>query len=516
MMSAIWQILFERRRRPATVGPSSPESLPEKVSVLRRAWLSVTVFPPVVATVILDGIDAVTVETGEDGLVKIGPVAAGTYRLRVLSPGFVAFDTTIELLGGTQALPITLVPTIPRSRHALQGTLQISHESYTDDTGSVLPIFCHAGDLLSLFARDSAWALAELDDIATAGYAGVRTWTWLDGVYWERLGRVFSPTRYRPEDYEEIVRLFARSLRVRGVRWIVSQGDMLRFAPDRRGFMVRLAEILAEEGGTEVVCAVDGGNEAWQNGETDPGRLRAIVDAFRAVLPVPVWSLTSPPGEDPSELDEYAGTVYDVHGARHGRYYDWIRHAFSIAYEGKPACRLGIQSEPPGPGPLVSAVHPEAKRELDDEAMCVLAAMHLMARQATVFMSSPGVSVRERGEFRRQPGFTAVPRLAEWLPEELMRYERLFHGGEVFRGQRVCAAVEDVRCDHAMSHDGRFMVCIYGPPGAYRIPIERRCEATVHNPATGESIQRLSPSDTELVVEFARGRVVLGTLQEGV
>ena len=342
---------------------------------------------------------------------------------------------------------------------------------FADDRGSVLPVFCHAGDLLALYRQDQAWACAELDDIAAAGYYGVRTWTQLWGPYWEALGRVVGPWQV---GYWVAVEEFALALRARGLRWMVSQGGV---RADHPAFMRAMAAALLGAGGLEVVATVDGGNEAWQTGEPDAGRLREAVNAFRGVLTVPVWSLTSPPGEMQEELDRYSGSVCDIHGYRGGHVWDKVRHAFSVAYEQLPACRFGIQSEPPGPGGLVSVT--ENQHELDGHAMALLSAMHLMSRQATVFFSSPGVSCRSRGEFSRQPGFIEVPALVRRLRPDLMSYRTICHGGTAWKGKRVFVAEGNVRADHAIADNGDFMCLIYGPPGESRnVPRERACEFT--------------------------------------
>lgn len=396
----------------------------------------------------------------------------------------------------------------------LIGPLRIEAGAYADDAGPVLPVLCHAGDLLALYARDPAWACAEMDDIASAGYGGVRTWTWLDGPFWHgTIGRPIAPTF--TDDYWGLVTRFATELRTRGLHWLVSQGDMLRWAPDRPTFMRRLGGALRDAGGVEVVCGLDAGNEAWQNGESDVAQLREAVGVFRAELDVPIWSLTSPPGETRSELDAYSGSVYDVHGYRGGHVGDKIRHAFSIAYEETPRCRLGIQSESAGPGPLVTVT--EFKEELDAEAMVLLTGIHLLSRQMSVHFSSPGVSVQERGEFARQPGFRESPALAAVLPPDLMQYQTLSHGG---RSPRVLGAVGDgdrlIRADHAIHDDGRFVIVVYAAtPGDWtvRLPVERRCHLGIIHPVTQDvtSTAEYWPGDA-VEFRFRHGRVVVGRL----
>jgi hypothetical protein len=370
---------------------------------------------------------------------------------------------------------------------------------------------CHAGDLLALYSRDPAWAEAELDAIASAGYLGVRTWTELSGEWWDGLGRSIGPDQ---PGYLDAVRGFAAALRARGLRWLVSQGWRITLAT-----MTELAETLRDAGGLDVVLGVDGGNEAWHLPENTPEHLRLCVDAFRSVLDVPIWSLGSPPGEDRDELNRYSGSVYDVHGWRGGHVADKIRHAFGVAYEQRPACRLGIQSEPPGAwsaGSLVSIM--EHHEEMDAEAMALLTAMHLMSRQMSVYFSSPGVSCRERGEFARMPGFREAAAIASVLPTDLMQFQTLTHGGK--RGERVlCATGEGdylIRVDHAIHDDGRFMAIPYAAtPGDWVVglKVERGCELTVINPATRQAFGpvRYWPADM-LGLHFHHGRIVRGQL----
>jgi len=100
---------------------------------------------------------------------------------------------------------------------------------------------------------------------------------------------------------------------------------------------------------------------------------------------------------------------------------------------------LGIQSEPPRPGPLVSVT--ENQKELDDDGCLLVAAMHLMARQATVYFCSAGVSVRERGSSRGRPDSLAFPRAT--------------------------------RVDQVISGDGRVVAIAYSPDGPPALVPER-------------------------------------------
>ena len=358
----------------------------------------------------------------------------------------------------TEPVPDQPVPSPSR----LVGPLRIAADrsAAIDDTGPVLPVLCHLGDGLSRWTRDPGGVSALLDDIAAAGYDGVRTWTVLGGSsYWN--GREVGPM-YQ-SNYFDHVSAFAGALRQRGLRWLVSQGDAMRLlptTPERQAFMRALAERLD----LELVAGVDAGNELLWNGETDPAKMRAAVDAFRAVLPCAVWSLTSPGTEIKADLDRFAGSVFDEHTYRAGRYWDKVRHIFSIPYEQKPDARLGVGSEGPGYGDLVSAS--ENKAELGEAgAMLLLGGMSMLARQLWVFFSGPGVKSDAGQRLQDMPGFRETPQLRDWLFRDVMAFQTITHGGASKRGTRVFAVpgTDETRADGVIHNDGRWVWALYGP-----------------------------------------------------
>jgi len=182
--------------------------------------------------------------------------------------------------------------------------------------------------------------------------------------------------------------------------------------------------------------------------------------------PATLYTISSPPGEGAEELNAWSippADLFDVHGYRGGRWWDKVRHIFSIPYEGQPNKRLGWQGEPTGPGAAVSVT--ENKHELDDHTLAAMCAMSLMSRQAWCYMSGPGVLFDS--PIDAQPGFWTVPRMRDAVYKDVMGFSRLIHGGTRWANERVFEALGETRCDQALSDDGRFVAVIYGPTLTY-------------------------------------------------
>jgi DNA-directed RNA polymerase specialized sigma24 family protein len=268
---------------------------------------------------------------------------------------------------------------------------------------------------------------------------------------------VFTP------DYGGLLRDFLRDLEARQLRAVISQGGTGPVdIPDRHGFAQRPSDILDQTGTANVVAIIGGANESWQTGESDPNRLAQLVGWFKQRHPATLYTISSPPGETADELNAWSirpADLFDVHGYRGGRWWDKVRHIFSISYEGRPQKRLGWQGEPTGPGGAVSVT--ENKHELDDDTLAAMAEMSLMSRQAWCFMSGAGVLFDYPIDSER--GFWTVPRVRDALPRDIMGFSRLFHGGDRLASERIFAPSGETRCDHALSDDGRFVAVIYGP-----------------------------------------------------
>ena len=345
----------------------------------------------------------------------------------------------------------------------LVGRLRIDGRTFLDDTGPVLPIFCHFGEAFSRYTRDRDSVRRQLDVIAQAGYHGIRFWTVLSGSYWSgrEVYESFTP------DYWGQLRDFLRDIEARRLRAVISQGGTGPVdIPDRTGFAQRLSDVLDQTGTADVVAIIEGANESWQTGESDPNRLAQFVGWIKQRHPAALYTISSPPGEGADELNAWSippADLFDVHGYRGGHWWDKTRHIFSIPYEGQPTKRLGWQGEPTGPGAAVSVT--ENKHELDDDTLAAMCGMSLMSRQAWCFMSGPGVLFDS--PIDAQPGFWTVPRMRDALPRDVMGFSRLIHGGARWADDRVFAAEGETRCDHALADDGRFVAVIYGPSLTY-------------------------------------------------
>lgn len=405
-----------------------------------------------------------------------------------------------------------------RASEPLAGRLRIEGTAFRDDRGPVLPLYAHAGDLFSLFVRDPSRAAEELDAVARAGYHGVRVWAVLgchptracpemddrrERPFW--FGREVGPG-LTPDYYTQVDRFFA-ALTARRLRAVWSLGDV-GLITDRRDFMSRMAGLDARH---QVIDWIDCGNEAWQTGEPDPARLAECVGYYAAAGGRALKTLTAAPSEELVDIDRYSiapADAFNTHSWRNGHSWDKRRHIASLTRgdRANPRLPLGINSEPPGGGALVSAI--ANGDELDDEAVALLAVASLTARQAFVWFSGEGVQIHQG--LAAAPGYGSVPRAVALLPADVMRFERRHHSGETSRDFRVLEAAGDVRIDGALDADGRFAYTIDGPPGSYSLRVARPFEARLCHPATGVCETVAREAGQVLDVSFVRGRILVG------
>lgn len=501
--SALFALIFGKPKPPA---PPTP---------VPRATIAVVVTsangqPIVGATFRLN--EQLRTATDGNGYAAI-EVNQGEVHYAVEHDQYVAVHNKVLLTQNTQLsvsmTPLRQAPSYPR----LQGQLRVESNRFVDDTGSVLPLFAHAGDLFALYVRDANRATAEIRKIADAGYQGFRVWTVLRGSYWETPDRDVTPTK--TPNYWQQWETFVRVVNDEGLKLVVSQGDLNAWTAslsERDAFAVKLAEV-EQQIGNGIYAFFDAGNETWQNGEPDPVKLARFVRAYRQAGGRAVVTLTSPPGEETHELNAFSiepAQCYDVHGYRDGHFYDKIRHIFSIPYEGQPMRALGVQSEPAGSGELVSVT--SNKQELDHEAVAAMGVMSLLARQAWVWFSGEGVRIQAGLE--TEQGFVATPRIAAVLPKDVMTFNTLHHSGDSWRNVRIVdqGVSHEVRVDGAQAADGRCVYLFYGEPGTHQFRAAKNFTGTLYHPGTGEGEPFSKKKGETFSMSWNRARLFVGRL----
>jgi hypothetical protein len=280
--------------------------------------------------------------------------------------------------------------------------------------------------------------------------------------------------------------------------------------------MIRIAALDQEFG---VIDWIDCGNEAWHAERITPAVLAECVAFYRSASGRALKTLSSPPGEEIAELDAFSidpADAFDVHSSRKGHSWDKRRHISNLTVDGDgegrptPIRLLGICSEPPGSGRLVSVT--ENKSELDDEAIALLALASHIARQAFVWFSGEGVQV-DRG-LATEAGFHSVPKAVQLLPPDVMRYDVRHHSGSSSRAARVLQAQGDLRVDGALAADGRFAYTIDAPPGSYTLKVLRDFEGKLCHPGTAVCEPVSKMAGELLTLSFTRGRLLVGKAAE--
>ena len=403
----------------------------------------------------------------------------------------------------------------------LVGQLRTAGEtSYCDDSGPVLPLFLHAGDLLCVDAWGGREADVEhaFDVTAQAGYHGWRTWATLNWA--ARPDSWWAPRYVGPgvtDDYRGRLRRHLDRGFSRGLVAHLSVGDIKYASDQQEDDLYGLLRDVVTEYGVEHFVMPGEVNEARDTGDEDdrePGEIRDLVEIIRGRHPEVLYALSAFTGHEELDLIKawtpaWMRFAY-YHAYRGGNISDKIRHAFSFPYEVLGGFRrLVWDGEGPGFGPWVSAA--DHKEELDTEGMGALCAMKWIARTAVTLMSSQGVIFDE--PFEVIPGFATIPQLRDRLPRDVMQFETLHHSGQSKVGTRVLVAGGEYdRVDGAIAHDGRFAYVLHGTPGEHRHRVERGFEGVVIDPGTLQETPVALRVGQELRVSYQRGRVLVGKL----
>lgn len=424
---------------------------------------------------------------------------------------------SVVLVPEPQPIPDGLLPPI-------EGRVELINNGTSgirDANGQRLVVGLHTGSLLAT-AFNHGWAkpLAALDYAASRGFHFVREWTNLPAPEWWGAAPRPGTFSVANAEHESFIRRFARELRARRLRWLVSQGDLMWLWPGNRSklcaYMAWLGRVLQEEGGADaLVFGVDAGNEAWNFTRCyDPVLMGAMLDAFLAECPVPIRSMTSAPDE--GELNLFAGppaSVTDKHGSRATLRMAFER-SFTVGYWSGKTHPYTIDSEMPGCGPKVSATaHPE--EWMERETMCMLTLVALVSHQTPVMMSSPGVYLSDETFEQYDEQLSVGPRVAAMLPPDIQQWT-LFHGGDrrsfsPERILRVPEGAEHFRCDHARGTDNRYGVMVYqDAPGSLDVEAVNGFEGEIWNPGTLERHPIAFNKGQIVHLDFRRGRFLLG------
>ena len=253
---------------------------------------------------------------------------------------------------------------------------------YADDEGELLPVGFTWFSALDQRRQDPAGFRRTLDAASAAGYQFARVLFAVatpPGEYWD--GHELRPT---DADYDELVAGLGRDFAAAGMQVFVSSGglyDVFHGDLDACADWSRhLGSLLARTG---VRVAFVDVNESWQNWVTGSEPAPTDIDQY-VTGPfsetygddfIPLRS--SQPGDEITELFNAwsAGHVIQKHGHRGDYPQDHtsaVRHSRGIFYDEQgavsvPTVKLGIESEPVGPGASVSTLD-------DPEALALLAA----------------------------------------------------------------------------------------------------------------------------------------------
>ena len=359
----------------------------------------------------------------------------------------------------------------------LTGHLSVDGMAYVDDTGRRIPLMCHVGDLLMLFVEGRLENDKEKEqrvhnaftDLRDHGYSGLRSWwsiRWGDepNAYW-------GSRRLNPSDHAHR-QMIAECLRIGaadyGLQWHLALGAAAEVSPHAMSEAWHWLGDIVQAHPTWFAL-IEGLNEAYHNGESDPEVVERWVNISRHKTPTVLHALSAADGaagsEEADELKKWTPSwqqVYLVHASRANHWGDQTRHAFSTGYKRAPR-RLGWSGEPPGiqwgEHTRVSGMNYPEEWTRNPWRYAFYLAVTALSRQVPTYMCSHGVCLE--GRLRDAPGFALAPRLISDLPPDLMAYDELFHGGETHKHRRVIEAPEHCRAEHAKHADGSCVIAVY-------------------------------------------------------
>jgi hypothetical protein len=386
----------------------------------------------------------------------------------------------------------------------IKGQLRITDAGFADDTGPILPIGLHVGDLFSVFVRDPDKAEGIVATAQAAGYPYIHFWMNLGtlGDYWS--GRECGPG-YTNDFWGQLGRL-GDLLDKYGLKGGYNLGDYKLWSGTHCEFFAELGRHLRGRQ-NQTAAYVFGGNEAWQTGADSKEEISDALECFTAECNTVPVTTTAPTSESAEDIAEWCGgDFFAIHGFRDNEDHDRIRHIFSVQWEGHPPSKYGIQDEPTGPGDEVSVkpAHCYEGRDVDANHMCALAVQSLMCNQGFNYFC--GAGVKSDTLLTSYAGFHEVPVAKNIVPLDIMGWPGVFHFGSSQSGQRVFSplAEDTLRFDHRISHEGKIFGIFYGDQGHTRAKCERACFLTLVSWDGSMSPEQQFDLSEEISFDFVR------------
>ena len=400
--------------------------------------------------------------------------------------------------------------------------------AFCDNSGPRVYVVCHFMEAFSLFCRDEATAIAQLQEVAKV-YPVIRFCDTL-GYYDFWVNREVNPHDFTalggyhvaatPDYWGKYIRFF-QVLKDLKLKAHVSRGDLQMFGSrDRMKEHIRqVCALIRDNGFQDVVELMEICNETVFNGVEEPADAQYLAEVVYEILPGTLVCHGAPGGtEEPDALRAWAegADVGSVHGMRPGDFHDVLRHIFSCRREGFEEGTVVIQGEPFGPGDDVSGTRHDGDplgRSDDVEFLCAAAIISTITGQRWCYMSGQGV--RWNSPLEVQPGFTEVPRAVAGCEPDVFNWTTTRGGSSnnPFKSPSGYYGDEGVghgpaRIDGAES-GGRFAVLVNAGKPPYEIEACWDLDYEVLNPATMqvEAAGHLSAGQ-RLTLDYRIGRLV--------
>lgn len=446
--------------------------------------------------------------------------------------------TTRNLPVWDQQHRVHLTRVIPPHPDPVKGAIRVldGGRCFADDSGCRTFTIIHAGDLpLRWHAGGDAQVLADLDEMAAAGYTVVRSWSHIrpgNGA-WSRGG---SPP-YNGLDALNKPDFVAREVALinevakRGMRMTLETGGIDGINTSQEQAIMRRFNDALKQAGAWKVAWVSPVNEpssvhgtSDDNGDVDPGHLRMLVDLARAGTSV-LWHLGHAGGDmhwdDGTRFAQKRYTPTDqpmgyAHMYRGGRVPDKIRHRFSVLYEAPGDWkRLWVDGEGVGAPVCGGSLRCVSATQNGQEMNSAEALAGIVAIQSLRGIGSEmsGNGVQRYQDWSKVVGFREVPWTVRQLPRDVHTFSQIFHSGEAHRDKRILRAHGEVRIDCAKASDGRAACVIYGPAGSYRLQAERGFVGKLCDPGRMTCQNVSFPAGGTLPVSFQFDRLLVGRQQ---